>query len=233
MLTKFGPGIWLADGPAVTAAAGFHYPTRMAVMKLSGGDLFIWSPVALTDQLRQDIHALGPVRHLIAPNSLHHVFLEEWSRAFPDAIIYAPPGLREKRPDINFHRDLADAPDRAWAEDIDQVMMKGNAITTEIVFFHRPSGTVLFTDLLQHLPKGWYSGWRALVARLDLMLEAEPAVPRKFRLAFRDKAAARRSIARVQAWPAQAVVMAHGAPVIENAADYLHRAFHWLTKHKA
>lgn len=33
MLTKFGSGIWITDGPVVTAAVGFHYPTRMAVIR--------------------------------------------------------------------------------------------------------------------------------------------------------------------------------------------------------
>ena len=42
--------------------------------------------------------------------------------------------------------------------------MLGNAITTEVVFFHARSGTVLFTDLVQQLPAHWFSGWRALVA---------------------------------------------------------------------
>jgi len=27
MLTPFGPDLWLADGPTVTAALGFAYPT--------------------------------------------------------------------------------------------------------------------------------------------------------------------------------------------------------------
>jgi hypothetical protein len=41
MLVEFGPNIWVADGTTVTAAAGFHYPTRMVVMKLVNGDLVL------------------------------------------------------------------------------------------------------------------------------------------------------------------------------------------------
>ena len=41
MLKQFGHEIWIADGPVVTAAAGFHYPTRMAIIRLSDGGLFI------------------------------------------------------------------------------------------------------------------------------------------------------------------------------------------------
>lgn len=102
MLTEFGPNIWIADGPTVTAAAGFHYPTRMAVIRLTSGDLVLWSPTALTDDLRAEVETLGAVRYLVPPNSLHHTFLGDWQRAYPDATVYAPPGLREKRKDIRF-----------------------------------------------------------------------------------------------------------------------------------
>ena len=70
MLKEFGHEIWIADGREV-AVAGFRYPTRMAVLRLSDGGLFIWSPTPLTDDLRAAVNSLGPVRHIIAPNSLH------------------------------------------------------------------------------------------------------------------------------------------------------------------
>jgi len=152
MLKPFAQEVWTADGPDV-AIVGFHYPTRMAVIRLSGGRLFIWSPIKLTDALRTEVDAIGHVRHIIAPNSLHHLFLAEWKRAYPDSRLYAPPGLRRKRRDIVFDADLGDAPNPDWARAIDQVLMRGNLITTEVVFFHAGSGTVLFTDLLQQLPE--------------------------------------------------------------------------------
>ncbi|TPM26494.1 DUF4336 domain-containing protein [Mesorhizobium sp. B2-3-4] len=229
-LREFGAGIWIADGLDVTAAVGFHYPTRIAVIRLSAGGRFIWSPVALTDALRAEVNALGEVRFLIAPNSLHHVFLADWQRGYPDAKVYAPPGLREKRGDIRFDGDLGDGPAAEWADDLDQVAIRGNRITTEIVFFHRESKTGLFTDLIQHFPRGWFKGWRALVARLDLMVAAEPSVPRKFRAAFTDRSAARAAMELVLAWPAEKVLMAHGEPVTEGGQAFLRRAFRWLVR---
>jgi hypothetical protein len=228
MLTPFGEEIWIAEGDEVVAALGFHYPTRMAVIRLSDGGLFVWSPVALTDGLRAAVDALGPVRHIVAPNSLHHLFVPDWKRAWPAAKLHAAPGLREKRKDIAFDAELGDVPGPDWAGEIDQVVMRGNVITTEVVFFHARSGTALFTDLVQQLPSGWFSGWRAAVARLDLMLEAEPAVPRKFRAAFVNRPPARAALRRVLAWPVRAVVMAHGTPVTGDGAAMIRRAFRWL-----
>jgi hypothetical protein len=97
------------------------------------------------------------------------------------------------------------------------------------VFFHRASATVLFTDLIQQFPPGWFGGWREIVARLDLMTEAEPAVPRKFRNTFVNRRAARAALARIQAWPAEKVLMAHGAPVERDGRTFIGRAFRWLT----
>lgn len=227
-LENFATEIWIASGPTVTAAAGFHYPTRMAVIRLSGRALFIWSPVALSDELRAAVDALGEVRYLIAPNSLHHSFLEEWRRAYPAARLYAPPGLRQQRKDLKFDADLGDAPPAEWSEDIDQVLVRGNLITTEVVFFHRRSGTVIFTDLIQHFSPTWFTGWRALVARLDLMTGPEPQAPRKFRTAFVNRHLARIALRRILAWPAQGVLMAHAAPVRADGQAFIRRAFRWL-----
>ena len=224
MLKEFGHEIWTADGPDV-AVVGFHYPTRMAIIRLSDGGLFISSPIQLSSSLRAEVDAVGQVRHIIAPNSLHHLFLPEWKRAYPEANLYAPPGLRRKREDIVFDADLGSAPSPAWVKEIDQVLMHGNLITTEVVFFHIGSGTVLFTDLIQQLPVNLISGWRAVVAKLDLMVEREPSVPRKFRYAFTNRRAARESLEHVLAWPAEKVLMAHGTRVEKDARAYLRRAF--------
>ncbi|WP_099865880.1 DUF4336 domain-containing protein [Pararhizobium haloflavum] len=229
MLTELDQNIWSVDGSPVSAALGFCYPTRMVVIRLSQGGLFVWSPVALTEDLHAQIMTLGPVRHLVAPNGLHDTFIADWARVFPEARLYAAPGLIERRKDFSFEEELSDVAPDAWKGEIEQVVVRGNAIATEVIFFHRSSGTVLFTDLLQQFPRGWFSGWRAIVARLDLMLAPEPAVPRKFRLAFTDRRSARRAIEAVLAWPAKRVMMAHGTPVTADAPAYLRRAFKWLT----
>lgn len=227
-LEPFAAGIWLADGARDAEVAGFRYPTRMAVVRLAGGELWIWSPTALTDALRREIEALGQVGHIVGPNSLHDLWLGDWRTAFPAARLHGAPGLAGRMPGLAFDAELGDAPPADWGDDLDQVLVRGNRITTEAVFFHRASGTVLVTDLLQQFPPGWFKGWRALVARLDLMVGAEAAVPRKFRLAFTDRDAARASIRRILDWPAERVVMAHGQPVGHQGRAFLARAFAWL-----
>ncbi|KAK0358279.1 hypothetical protein LTR94_036056, partial [Friedmanniomyces endolithicus] len=91
----------------------------MAVIRLAGGDLFVWSPVALTEGLRAEVDALGEVRHLVAPNALHHLFVAEWKAAWPAARIYAAPGLQQKRDDLEIDHELDGAALHIWSKEID------------------------------------------------------------------------------------------------------------------
>ena len=132
----------------------------MVVVRLSDGDLFVWSPIPLSPPMRREVDKLGPVRHLVAPNLLHHLFLAEWKSAYPEARLYAAPGLRRRRGDLTFDCDLVDTPNPRWAADLDQVLMRGSVAMTEVVFFHHRSRTVIFADLIQNLPNDWFKGWR-------------------------------------------------------------------------
>ena len=101
MLAEFGPSIYVADGPIVSFF-GIPYPTRMAVVRLSDGSAWVWSPIALTDELCASVNAIGPVRHIVSPNKIHHLFLAEWAKRWPEARMYAPPGLAKRRPNLHF-----------------------------------------------------------------------------------------------------------------------------------
>lgn len=227
-LRALSDDLWLAKGPAVTGAGGFRFPTRMAVLRLRDGGLWLWSPVALNAGLRAAVDALGPVRHLVAPNGLHHLAMADWQAAFPQARLHAAPGVAAKRPDLRIDATLGEnMPGRDG-----QIGMRliAGRITTEAVFFHHASGTVLVTDLIQQMPPGWYRGWRALVARADAMTGPAPAMPRKFRLSLAGRAQAKAALREVAGWPARHLVMAHGPVVTQRADDVLRAALHPVTR---
>jgi hypothetical protein len=179
----------------------------MAVIRLSNGGLFVWSPVGLSTALKQQVDALGSIRCIVSPNRLHHLYLPEWKSAYPNARLYASPGLRAKRMDLTFDKDLSDTSEEEWVADIDQVAMHGSFLT-EVVFFHRKSRTAIFTDLLQNFPPNWFKGWRAVVARLDGICAPNPGAPREWRATFFNRRAARASLHTILSWPIERVLMA-------------------------
>lgn len=226
-LQPFGPEIWLGEGPVVSFF-GFAYPTRMVVIRLSGGGLFLWSPVALTRELRAAVDALGPVSALVSPNLLHHLFLGDWKAAYPQAKLFAAPGLRRRRKDLAFDADLADAPDPLWAADVDQVLVRGSFAMTEAVFFHRASGTAIFADLIENFPPGWFGGWRGWLARLDGIVAPHPGAPKEWRASFLDRRAARAALEHILGWPIAQVIIAHGTLARADGHAFVRDAFSWL-----
>jgi hypothetical protein len=230
MLRQFGHEIWIADGPVVSFY-GFPYSTRMAVIRLSDGSLLIWSPVALSDALRASVDVLGSIRYLVSPNALHHTFLGAWKSAYPAARLYAPPRLRRKRKDLAFDADLGDVPEPGWAADIDQVVMHGSFMLTEVVFFHRGSHTVLFADLIQNFPRDWFKGWRGFLARRGGIVAPNPGTPSDWRRSFLNRSAARKSLDQILAWPIERVLVAHGDLPTGDGAALVRRSFSWLLGH--
>lgn len=226
-LVPLAPEIWTAEGPVVPFY-GFAYPTRMAVIRLDDGTLFVWSPIALDETLAQEVDALGRVAHLVSPNPIHHLSLGEWRQRYPQARLYASPGLAAKRRDLAFDATLGDAPEPEWTGEIDQVLMSGSIAMAEVVFFHRASRTAIFADLIENFPRGWFTGWRGIVARLDGIVAPHPGAPREWRLSFVNRRRARAALARIEAWGAERVVLAHGGMARSDGAAFIHNAFRWL-----
>jgi hypothetical protein len=227
LLNQIERDIWIADGPSVSFF-GFPYPTRMTVVRLADGSLWVCSPTALSASLAEALDALGPVRHLVSPNKLHHLFLKQWALAWPGARLYASPGLMRRRRDLTFTRELGDAPDAAWAADIDQVIFHGSFVLEEVVFFHRASRSVIVTDLVQRFEPASLHGWRGALMRLDGLAGPDGSTPREWRLSFWNRRAARAALHQALAWNPRRMIIAHGDWVRENGAAALAHSLRWL-----
>lgn len=226
--TKIENDIWTVDGPVVSFY-GFPYPTRMAVVRLDEG-LWIWSPVELTDDLMAKVSELGRVRWIVSPNKLHHLFISQWLEAFEDAEAWAPPGLPDKRPGIEWAGTLGDTAPAAWAEAIDQVVFGGSLGMEEVLFFHRPSSTCLVGDLIQRQPPEDYHWWQRIVMRLDGMTGPGGSTPRELRAGFVRRAPARRALERALRWAPRRLVIAHGRCALENGAGVLGDNLAWVRR---
>lgn len=226
-LQQIGDEIWIADGPTVSFY-GFPYPTRMALVRLDNGDLWVWSPVDLDSNLRDDVEALGPVRHLVSPNKIHHLFLGVWAEAWPAAELHASPGLARRRRDLDFDAVLGDDPPPAWDGQIDQVVFRGSFAMEEVVFFHRRSSTCLVCDLVQRHDPAEQSGWKGLLMRLDGLVGATGSTPREWRLSFLNRSRAQTAAETALSWQPERLVIAHGDWAPTGGADVLRTGLRWL-----
>jgi hypothetical protein len=188
----------------------------MTVLPLVDGGLALVSPIPIDDVLAATLDSLGEVRFLIAPNLLHHLYLDAAIRRYPRATVLAPPGLAHKRPDLRIDRTLREPLPPALAESVDVQRIEGALAVDEFVFFHRATQSLVVTDLVFHVlsPEGWLTG---LVLRL-VGCHRRFGQSRAWRLFVKDRAAAADSLSRVLAWPFETLIMAHGDIVHSDSA---------------
>ncbi|MBT8445623.1 MAG: DUF4336 domain-containing protein [Gammaproteobacteria bacterium] len=227
MLEEFAPSLYVVDGPIVSFY-GFPYPTRMALVRLEDGSVWAWSPVALSAEMIDAVNAVGPVRHIVSPNKIHHLFLAEWSRQWPDARVYAPPGLAKRKPELRFDAELGDTPDPAWAEEIDQVIFRGSLAMEEVAFFHRASRTAIICDLIQRHPEAAMTGWKGMLMRLDSLVGPRGSTPREWRASFLKRSKARAARDKVLGWNPERLLIAHGECAQSGATPIIGEALSWI-----
>ena len=231
MLELIDDTLWVAEGETVNFY-GFPYPTRAVVVRLPGDTLWVWSPIALTPELRREIEALGAVAHLVSPNKLHYLYLKEWKAAFPAALLWGPRSTIEKIRGLAFQPALNDEPPPEWAEVIDQAWFRGSPFLDEIEFFHRPSATAIIADMSQNFSGAFlrehWPWWTRRLAQLAGMTEGKGYGPLELRLTTMNCRSARAAVEKMLAWNPRRVIMAHGVWQRENGRDYLERAFGWL-----
>ena len=231
MLQTLGPDLWFADG-GIVSFNGFDYPTRMVVVRLADGGLWLWSPVETSASLESEVRALGPVHHIVSPNKLHYLFLAEWQAAFPDAKLWATASTIAKCRNLHFAGELGDEPPAEWKGQIEQYYFTNSRFVDELIFFHRASRTAIIADLSQtfaetFLKRHW-PWWIRPIARLSKMVEGWGWPPIDYRISFRRRATARPKIRALIDQHPEHVVVAHGEVVRTGGEAFLRRAFSWL-----
>ncbi|MBW6391334.1 DUF4336 domain-containing protein [Billgrantia antri] len=220
--------VWIVEGPVVRWFS-MPFPTRMTVVRLPDDDLFIHSPIDLTPRVAQAVESLGRPRYLVSPNTLHHLYWAQWQAAYTNTLSFAPPGLSRKRQDLAFHKELEDRPEPFWADAIDQLIFQGSRLFDEVVFFHRPSRTLIFGDLVENFDPNSLSRFHRILARLGRVLAPHGQTPLDYRQSFLLRhRQARQCLQRMLEWEPTNVIMCHGIPVQEEAEAFLENAFGWL-----
>ena len=224
-LESFAEDIWLANGPRVRFVA-VSLPTRMIVVKLGDGSLWINSPVAVSDETLNRIQAIGPVRYLVAPTTLHVWRLEQWHKRFPDAQLWGPPKASHRSSHIVFTGLLQDVAPPGWAGDLEQLVFKGNLFIEEVEFLHKKSRTLILTDFLQnyHAEAGDLAG--NIIKKIGGVLNG--GVPLDARLSFTDRQLGREVLARLLSWDFDKLIVAHGNCIERDAKAFVENAFRWL-----
>jgi hypothetical protein len=121
---------------------GLEVGARMTLLDTARGRLAI-SPVAA------DPEAVGRPRWVLAPNKFHHLHVGPWVAAGAEA--WGARGLPEKRPDLRF-AGVIEPGAAPFGDEVLLVPLACFPLTNEVVALHRPSRTLVVTDLVFNFP---------------------------------------------------------------------------------
>ena len=130
---------------------------------------------------------------------------------------------------MRLDRDLPDASPPEWAGEIEQAIIPGAAGFREVAFFHRPSRTLVLTDLIVSLEPDKLPLAARAFAWVTGTLAPDGKAPAYLRLVVkRRRAAARAAVGELVALAPERVIFAHGRWFDRDGAAQLRRSLDWL-----
>lgn len=219
---------------------------------MQSGSLAVFSPTALTSDVRTTIEALGNrVAYLTALDFEHHIFLSEWARAFPNAKILGPDGLAEKRAKID--EEFAGARfDYVWTPknkesfkvdpefdaEFDYEYVNAHA-NKELAFFHKRDKALIEADLLFNLPateqysrtkEGATSGFLTRMF-VGLMSASGDAKWQKrflwYGASAKDRTSFNQSAKKINSWDFDMIVPCHGDVIESGGKGIFQKVYGW------
>lgn len=193
-------------------------PVASPVVQLGAAKIFI-SPGSQLTPVQYE--RLTGVTDIVAPNLFHSAGVPAAARAYPSAKIWGVPGLEKLKPEIKWTHKLT-AETWPYNEELLAIPVGGMPRVREIVFYHRPSKTLITTDfgfnmtdvrglgpwLITHM-FGTYN--KFAISRLVTMM-------------VKDRSEFQRSIDQIMSLDFDTILVGHGGPVKQNAKAELRRA---------
>lgn len=128
---------------------------RATAIRLNDNRILLLNPVPLEECVKDKINQLGGVA-FIACDLGHHMYVADYVKTWPHAKTIGVRGLDEKRKDVRWdfiYDDWQSSPEDQFnfSDEIETVLFEG-FITYAVAWFHKPSSTLIVSDLLMNLP---------------------------------------------------------------------------------
>lgn len=225
-------------------------------VKLTSGSLAVFSPVAMTDEVKAKLAQLGGnVKYIIAPDIEHHIFITEWHQAYPEAKIIGPEGLPEKRakqspndPKIGneefavvfkAQNKLDIRIDEEFDRDFQYEYVDSHA-NKELVFLYKPEKIMIEADLMFNLPANEQylkvpesEKKPGFPARLFMSLQSTQGDAKAMKrfmwyvMSARDRNGFNQSVERINAWDFETMIPCHGETMVGDGKQVFEKVFEW------
>lgn len=218
-LEELAPGIWIRDGEW----NGTLFRRRMTVCRVCDRDLVIHNAFQLRPEDISELERLGTVRWILVPNRFHSSEAGYLREKFPEARVIASPAARKALKKNGC--PVAGWFPEDWKNlDMPAFEVRGTRGLGEWVFLHRPSRSLLVTDLVFHMREGSRPMDRSFLRMNDIDGICAPS--RIFKMLFvKNVRELERSLSEILREDFDRLIMNHGEVVRAGAKEILRRGF--------
>jgi hypothetical protein len=225
-------GVWIVDSGPMAVMGFMQLPIRMTALRLHDGSVMLHSPTKFTATLKQELEQVGPIAHLVAPNSAHWMFVKEWQDRCPAVRTWAAPGLSQRRQvrhmGVQIDGEMQEGPLAHWPGEIERVLIKGVGFA-EVALFVKHAKLVVLTDLVLNLEASKLPLALRPAARLAGVLAPDGKAPLYLRALIRLKRTqARQAAQRLIAHKPELAIFTHGRWFESGAEEKLRKSLAWL-----
>ncbi|MBW4690565.1 MAG: DUF4336 domain-containing protein [Lyngbya sp. HA4199-MV5] len=228
MLRELDRNLWVAEQPL--RYFGLSVGTRMTIVRLADGELALISPIQISDAVVSQLDKLGAVKHIIAPNLYHYLFVDHVKAIYPNATLWAAPGLEAKKPELSIDQIIGGHTTNGWAgletvffDGFRTIGLSGFDALNECVFFHAASHTLILTDTAFHFDDSFPIITQLATRVLGGYKRLSPSILE--RIATTEKEKVRKSVEKVLTWDFERVIMAHGSIINSNGKEQFKRGY--------
>lgn len=238
--------------PIVTCSVPFQRFGRVniggrgTIVSLADQSLAVFSPVALTQTVREkiDTELGGKLKYIIALDQEHHIFLTDWQKQYPAAKVVVPEPLAEKRlkqgqllptrdDQLIKIRPGGSSVDAGFDSEFEMEYVDAHP-NKELVFNHKPTKTLIQADMMFNLPateqmsRTNQSPTAGLLTKLFCSLTSTQGNAMGQRrvlwwfMSAGNRPAYNKSIARINEWDFERIIPCHG-DVIETGGKSIFR----------
>jgi hypothetical protein len=227
-LAELDPGgIWITERPVWFQ--GVKLRSRMTVVKLSDGKLWIHSAGEPTAELCAELDRLGEVGWVVVPNRYHHIHAPAMKARYPGARVIGPASAKLRNEELGIDVAIDDAKLASLIPDMTGVALRGVPFLDETLFFHTKTRTLIGTDVMMCgcAKDHWTWRWASRVWRQYERYKVPPDVWWNTR---HGGPLVRESIDELAKLPVERILVAHSDPITERPIAQLEDAWRFARK---
>jgi hypothetical protein len=158
------------------------------------------------------------VTDLVAPNLFHNAGMTKAKQHYPSAVLWGSEGADKKLPGLPWGKFLGKDP-WPYQDVLSLVTLHGMPSVNESVFIHRPTKSLIVTDLCFNMVDVEGLGAKIILGLFGTYKKL--GVSRFFLAGIKDKAAFQKSLVELFSYDFDQIIVSHGSNVVSDGKDRL------------